>query len=142
VALHIGGKPSTPEEVWSRLLRYAGHWALLGFGYWAVVEKSSGRFVGEAGLADFKRAIEPSLGGAPEAGWALMPWAHGRGYATEALRAVLAWGEERFGSPRAVCIISPENLPSLRVAQKCGFERTSTTTYKGTPTVLFERPGR
>ena len=32
VTRHIGGRPSTKEEVWSRLVRYVGHWALLGFG--------------------------------------------------------------------------------------------------------------
>ena len=57
----LGGQPFAAEDVWSKLLRYAGHWALLGFGYWAIEEKSSGRFVGEAGFADFKRAIEPSF---------------------------------------------------------------------------------
>ena len=55
VTRYIGGRPFGVEEVWTRLLRYAGHWALLGYGYWAVIEKSSGRFVGEAGLADFHR---------------------------------------------------------------------------------------
>ena len=48
VTRFIGGKPSTTEEVWPRLLRYAGHWSLLGFGYWAITEKATGRFVGEA----------------------------------------------------------------------------------------------
>jgi RimJ/RimL family protein N-acetyltransferase len=33
VTRFIGGIPSTPEDAWSRLLRYAGHWLLLGFGY-------------------------------------------------------------------------------------------------------------
>jgi RimJ/RimL family protein N-acetyltransferase len=33
VARFIGGKPATQEESWARLLRYAGHWRLLGFGY-------------------------------------------------------------------------------------------------------------
>jgi len=31
-------KPSTPEEVWSRLLRYFGLWSLLGYGFWVVEE--------------------------------------------------------------------------------------------------------
>ena len=67
----IGGKPFTREEVWARLLRYAGHWAMLGYGYWVVREKQSGRFLGEVGLADYHREIEPSLAGTPEIGWAL-----------------------------------------------------------------------
>jgi RimJ/RimL family protein N-acetyltransferase len=139
VTRYIGGKAATREEVWSKMLRYAGLWALLGFGYWVVVEKSSGRFVGEVGLADFKRDIEPSLEGIPEAGWALLPGSHGKGYATEAVRAMLAWGDARLGSPASACIISPENTSSLRVADKCGYMRSRVTTYKGEPTVLYER---
>ena len=51
VTRHIGGRPFTEEEVWTRLLRYVGHWSLLGFGYWVIREKATHRFVGEAGFA-------------------------------------------------------------------------------------------
>jgi RimJ/RimL family protein N-acetyltransferase len=74
---HIGGRPLSEEEVWARVLRYAGLWALLGFGYWVVRERATGRFVGEVGLGDFRRTLAPPLDGAPEAGWALAPWAQG-----------------------------------------------------------------
>src|SRR4051812_6375028 len=71
VTQHIGGRPATPEEVWARVLRYAGLWAVLGFGYWIVEERATRRFVGEVGLSDFRRDITPSFGGAAEVGWAL-----------------------------------------------------------------------
>lgn len=137
VTRYIGGRPSTAEEVWARLLRYIGHWALLGFGYWVVREKSTGRFVGEVGFADFKREIEPSFDGAPEAGWVLSPWAHGKGFATEAVRAAIAWGAERFEARRSVCIIDPDNHPSIRVAEKCGYTERARTTYKGDAVIVF-----
>ncbi len=57
VTRHIGGKPFSVEEVWARLLRYAGHWSLMGFGYWVIEEKSSGRFVGEVGFSAGARRI-------------------------------------------------------------------------------------
>ena len=136
VTRYISGRPSTEEEVWARLLRYVGHWAVLGFGYWVVREKGTGRFVGEVGLADFRRQIEPPFNGAPEAGWVLAPWAQGRGLATEAVRAVLAWGGVHLGG-RTVCMIDPANLASIRVAQKCGYKEFARTTYKGEPTILF-----
>src|SRR4051794_25666729 len=107
VTRFIGGRPFTQEEIWTRLLRYVGHWALLGFGYWVVTETASGRFVGEVGFADYKRELEPSLDGAPESGWVLAPWAFGRGFATEAVGAVVAWGDAHFGSRRTVCLIGP-----------------------------------
>ncbi|MBZ4422470.1 GNAT family N-acetyltransferase [Myxococcus sp. RHSTA-1-4] len=141
VTRHITGKPSTEEETWARLLRYVGHWALLGFGYWVVRERATGRFVGEVGFADFKRDLTPSIAGVPEAGWALAPWAHGKGYATEAVRAAHTWCEARFGAIRTVCIIAPENTASLRVAARCDFKEVTRTTYKGEPSILFERRG-
>jgi RimJ/RimL family protein N-acetyltransferase len=139
VTRHIGGRPSTREDAWSRLLRYAGHWTLLGFGYWVVREKSSGRFVGEVGFADFQRDISPPFDGAPEAGWVLAPHAHGRGLATEAVQGCAAWLEQRFAPVRTVCIINPDNRASIRVAEKCGYAEFHRTTYKGGPAILFER---
>jgi len=139
VTRHIGGRPSSREDVWARLLRYAGHWALLGFGYWVVREKATGRFVGEVGFADFERDISPPFDGAPEAGWVLSPWAHGKGFATEAVRGALAWGAVRFRGARTVCIINPENLASIRVAEKCGYVEFHRTTYHDAPAILFER---
>ncbi len=139
VVRYIGGRPFTAEEVWARLLRAAGHWPVMGFGYWVIRERSSGRFVGEAGLADFRRDITPSFDGAPEAGWALAPWAHGRGLATEAMTAVMDWSDRVLAPDRTVCMISPAHAASIRVATKCGFREQLRTAYRGEPTIIFER---
>jgi RimJ/RimL family protein N-acetyltransferase len=142
VTLHIGGKPSTHEESWWRLLRNIGHWAVMGFGYWVVREKATGRFVGEVGLADLQRTIEPSFAGAPEMGWVLAPSAHGKGYATEAVQAALGWARTRFGAEqRLVCLIDPGNTASLRVAEKAGFVEHARTLYHGEPVIQLERRG-
>jgi hypothetical protein len=76
VAQYTSGKPLTEEESWTKFLRYAGHWQLLGFGYWAVEEKATGDFIGEIGFADYKRDLQPSLNGMPEIGWVLASPAH------------------------------------------------------------------
>src|SRR5688500_3429452 len=73
------GQPSTAQRTWLRLLTYLGHWDLMGYGYWAVEEKATGRFIGEVGFADFKRGLDPSIEGVPELGWVLAPHAHGKG---------------------------------------------------------------
>ncbi len=142
VTRYIGGRPSTREETWSRVLRYIGHWEALGFGYWVLRERDTGRFVGEAGFADYRRDLQPSIDGVPEIGWALAPWAHGRGLGTEAVRAVVAWGDDVFGDGRTVALIDPENVASIRVAAKCGYHEIARTTYKGQPSLLYERAGR
>jgi len=133
------GSPSPRQRTWTRLLAYRGHWALLGFGYWAVEEKATGRFVGELGFAEFKREIQPSIEGTPELGWALISQAQGKGYATEALRAAVAWGDSHFGPVRTVCLIHPDNHPSLRVADKLGYKELLRTSIDGMPEVMFLR---
>ena len=139
VTRFIGGVPLSEEESWAKFMRIAGHWALLGFGFWAIVEKATAKRIGEAGILDVKRDIVPSFQGVPEIGWGLLPAVHGKGYATEAVRAILEWGEQKFGKVRMVCIIDPENAPSLRVAGRCGFREFARTTYKGDPTIILER---
>jgi RimJ/RimL family protein N-acetyltransferase len=139
VVRYIGGKPFTIEEVWARVLRYTGHWQWMGFGFWALEEKATGTFAGDLGFAEFKRDIEPSIQGIPEVGWVLAPHAQGKGYATEAVRAIVAWGNQHFDRARTVCLIHPENQPSLRVAEKCGYKEFHRTTYKGQPTLILAR---
>ena len=139
VVRYIGGKPFTREEVWARLLRYAGHWQWLGFGFWALEEKETGEFAGELGFAEFMRDLDPPTVGIPEVGWVLAPHAHGKGYATEAVRAVVAWGDARFNGGRTICLIDPENAASIRVAEKCGYAQAQQVIYKNHATCLFER---
>ncbi len=138
VTRFIGGKPSTREEAWARFQRYPGHWALLGYGFWLIEDKASGRFVGEGGFGEFKRELDPPFE-APEQGWALAPSAHGQGYASEAVAAMLAWGESHFRRRDFVCMIAPDNAPSLRVAEKAGYSEYTRTTYKSAPTILLRR---
>jgi RimJ/RimL family protein N-acetyltransferase len=139
VTRFIGGKPSTEQQTWSRILSYAGHWALLGFGYWVIQESETQRFVGEIGFADFRRDIAPSMQCVPELGFALTPEFHGKGYATEAVRAALVWLEKNLDAPRTVCLIDPENAASIRVAEKCGYTVFERATFNGGPALFLER---
>jgi RimJ/RimL family protein N-acetyltransferase len=140
VVRHIGGKPSTGEEAWRRLLGYAGLWSLLGFGYWAIEEQASGRYVGDIGFAEFERDIDPPLRGMLECGWVLARAAQGQGYASEALAAIETWRREHLPQWPTVCIIAPDNAPSVRVAEKAGFRRWRETMYHGQPTLVFGGP--
>jgi RimJ/RimL family protein N-acetyltransferase len=136
---YLSHEPMPPEECWKMLLRSAGHWALMGFGFWAVEEKASGQFIGTIGFINLQRDLEPSLGDAPEAGWVLTPATHGKGYASEAMAAAMKWGRQHFGPVRTVCIIHPDNQASLGVAAKFGYREYARSTYKGDPIVLLER---
>jgi RimJ/RimL family protein N-acetyltransferase len=139
VTRHIGGRAFSREETWGKIVRYAGLWSLLGYGYWAIEEKQTGRFVGELGFADFKRDIDPRFGEFPEIGWALLPAVHGRGYATEAVRAAVSWADAHIARPQTSCLITPDNVASIRVARKNDYREFGPLPYKGTPILLFRR---
>jgi RimJ/RimL family protein N-acetyltransferase len=139
VTKFIGGIPSTDQQSWMRLINYLGHWQLMGFGYWAIEEKSSGKYIGDIGLADFKREITPSIRDTPEAGWALSAEAHGKGYASEALKAVLEWGDRSLKSQKTVCIITPENVKSIELAKKFGYVEMQSTLFNEKAVVLYSR---
>jgi len=138
VVRFISGKPSTREESWARLHRNIGLWTAHGYGPLIVREKATGRLVGELGLANFGREIDPPVGPL-EAGWVLATWAHGKGFATEAVTACLDWARDRFAGQRATCIIDPDNAASIRVAERCGFRPCGHADYKGSSVAMFER---
>ena len=140
VTRYVGGEPLSGEEVWARLQRYAGHWSLFGFGFWLVAEKTSGQFLGEVGFADARRQIAPSFEGIPEIGWAFARWAWGRGYAEEAVRTALAWGERHFPPGQETgCLINPDHQASIRLAEKCGYRLFCRTFYKDQPALIYRR---
>jgi len=139
VMRYIGGKAKTEEEAWTGFLRIIGHWQVMGYGYWMVEEKATGAALGEVGFVDFKRDITPSIKDEPEIGWVFAPAAHGKGYATEAAREAVRWGDEFFNGARMSCIIDPPHTASIRVAEKCGFKETARTTYEGGEIIVLHR---
>jgi RimJ/RimL family protein N-acetyltransferase len=139
VVKYIGARPSSRQESWMRLLRYRGLWPLLNYGYWAVREKSGGRFIGDLGFADFHRETDPSIAGIPEAGWVFATSAQRQGFATEALLAALAWLDRQNIHRRSVCLIAPANTGSIRVAEKGGFVVVQTIISSGEDTLLLAR---
>lgn len=140
VTRFIGGKPSAREDSWRRFVSFRGSWALLGHGYWLVEEKDTGTYVGDAGFGTFKRDVGAHDFDAPEQGWALSPAMHGKGYATEACQAQLEWAEKHFKRTDFVCLIAPQNEPSVRVAERLGYREFARTAYKGEPSILLRRP--
>src|SRR5690606_29574626 len=108
VTRHLGG-PASPEAVWARMLRYSGHWAQLGFGYWLIECRESGGYLGEAGLACHRRLLSPAMpADRPEAGWVLTGAAEGRGLAAEAMAAVLAWGDRWLAQDQRFALIDAD----------------------------------
>ena len=139
VVRHLAGTPYSREESWRRLLCAPGLWTVLGYGYWAVERRDDGAWLGQVGFADFKRDMDPSIEGLPEMGWIFARDAHGQGYAAEAVAAALDWADRSIGAPEIVAIIKPENAPSIRLAEKAGFDEREDALYRGETILLFRR---
>jgi RimJ/RimL family protein N-acetyltransferase len=112
---YLGGvrARSGSEELFERL---DAHWAEHDFGPLAVADRETGELIGRGGLA-FHRSWPAD----PEAGWWIAPPWQGRGLATEAGAAAIAWGFGALGFDRLVSIALEANLPSRAVMAKLGF---------------------
>lgn len=112
-ARHMGGA-STRGVAWRRFVQIPGAWSLQGFGMFAVEEKSSGRWVGQAG------PWQPDGWPGAEIGYAFHPDAQGQGYATEACSAAIDWAFDALGWSEVIHSIGIDNRASQRVAEKLG----------------------
>lgn len=139
VVRFIGGQPFSREQAWIRFLRQFGMWQVMGFGFFALRDRTTGAFLGEAGFHELRRDITPSLEGTLEVGWALVGAAQGRGLAEEAVRATLGWADKAMPALQQTCIIDELNAASIRVAEKVGFRNLTRTGYHGTPVVVLRR---
>jgi RimJ/RimL family protein N-acetyltransferase len=105
-----------------------------GFGFWAVIEKSSGQIIGMSGLV--KRDILPD----PDLGYAFLPEFFGQGLAFEATRACVTAAKRDFALPRLLAIVNPGNQPSRRVLDKLGFDFIGMrSVYAGEPDLCLYR---
>lgn len=109
------------------------------YGYWVIEDRESGEFVGEVGFADFKRDISQEMKGNPELGFALVSPLHGKGYATEAVRAALSWADANVPHRTTVCLVNAQNAASLRVVEKCGYLVFDKGTYNEHPVLFLSR---
>ena len=101
------------------------HWAMRGFGKFAVEEKASGRLVGRVGPTIHEDAPDVELG------WTIAQAAWGRGYATEAAYACAVWMFETLGLDEVISFIDPANTPSVRVAAKLGQTYSRDIVFEG-----------
>jgi RimJ/RimL family protein N-acetyltransferase len=119
------------EEVREWLGRAEAEWAERGHGRLAVLDRANGAFLGRSGLRHWPEFDEV------EVSWALVPEARGRGLATEAGSASLAWGFELFDDPYLTAMIDPANAASIAVAERLGMERLREDVLHGDPVLVY-----
>lgn len=116
-------------ESWLAMVQWRGQWELRGSGHFALEERATGGFVGRAGLHRPERDDWPGL----EVGWTLHPDHWGRGLATEAGAAVVAYAFEVLGEDELVSVILPDNHRSQAVAGRLGFTLSEVRTISNYP---------
>jgi RimJ/RimL family protein N-acetyltransferase len=84
----------------------------------AMVLRGTGRIVGQAGFHD-----PPAEDGTVEIGYAVVPRHRRRGYALEAVQALLAWARATGRATRCRACVTPENEASRALLETLGFER-------------------
>lgn len=104
------------EELVSRWVR---HWDERGFGYWCVREGGSATVVGYCGVKSMVARGQPVL----NLIYRFTPQVWGRGYASEAARAVVSWAVAAQPEATILARVRPDNHASRRVAVKAGLRR-------------------
>jgi ribosomal-protein-alanine N-acetyltransferase len=133
VMRYVGhGAHRTTAETVRALRGYAEALRTRGYGFVAVVERSSGALIGDAGL-------HPLAGRGPdvELGYTFARAAWGRGYATETAAALVAHAFEALGMPRVMAQVEPENERSRHVLEKLGMTQRGVRLTYGRPHLVY-----
>jgi [ribosomal protein S5]-alanine N-acetyltransferase len=133
VMRYVGhGAHRTVAETARALRGYADALAARGYGFVAVIERSTGTLIGDGGL-------HPLAGRGPdvELGYTLARAAWGHGYATELGRALVAHAFGPLGLVRVMAQVEPENLASRHVLEKLGMTQRGVRLAYGRPHLLY-----
>ncbi|MFD1356985.1 GNAT family N-acetyltransferase [Fictibacillus halophilus] len=94
--------------------------SLLGWGVWFVIEKETGKIIGDIGFKG--KPVDQTV----EIGYGIIPSAQGKGYATEAVKGIIDWALSTKLVRKVVAECLEDNIASIKVLEKLGFERTGT----------------
>lgn len=138
----IRPEPFSAGETWARVLRYAGHWAFAGIGYWTIRSRETNIFFGELGFAYTRRILSDGYSGLPEFGCTLMARAHGKGIAFEATQAALHWMDTIAYNQQTVAITDRSNLSAMKLAERVGYRSVGEISFNSLPFAVLARQGR
>jgi RimJ/RimL family protein N-acetyltransferase len=125
----VHSKKQIKQFIEQRLISYMEY----GFGLYAVVHKQNQELIGYCGF--FIQSIEQQK--EVEVGYRLAKKYWGQGLATEAAKAVVEYGQQRFNFQRFVCLIETENSRSIRVANKLGMTLEKKIIYHGLDVAMY-----
>ena len=116
------GGPKELHEIEAKHAKSMALYAREGFSFLFMIEKASGEVVGHCGMKRVDNPLAENIGD-HEVGWLVREDRWRRGYAEEAMRAVLDWAFDRIGAPHVVALTSAANTGSWKLMEKLGMER-------------------
>jgi len=126
------GDGYTREEAERSLDDILEHWDKHGFGIWAIIDKEKRVILGRCGLNLIAETSEV------EVDFVLARNYWGRGYATEAAKAALAYGFDSLQLDRIIALTKPENIASRRVIEKIGMRYVKNAEYWGITCAYYD----
>lgn len=102
----------------------------IGYAMWAVEARSTGEFLGQCGLRP-AATLDPDAGSEIDLAYHFVPGSWGKGYATEAVIAVLGHAFESIALDGVMAVAMPENVGSWRVMEKAGMRYEGPASYYG-----------
>jgi len=129
--LSADGSLLTRADAWRQISMFLGHWALRGYGTWAVEERATGAFVGRVGLHN------PEGWPDRELGWTIARPFWGQGYASEAARAAIGHAFGSLDWTHLVSLVHPENQRSARLAERLGYHEHGSAEIRGLSLTMY-----
>lgn len=121
VMARLGGVKEL-HEIEAKHAKARASYAQEGFSFLMMIEKTTGELVGHCGIKRVDNPLAKNPGD-HEVGWLVREDRWRRGYAEEAMRAVLDWAFGRLGVPHVVALTSQRNEPSWTLMRKLGMRR-------------------
>ena len=120
------------NDTWRAMAGILGHWRLLGYGMFAMEIRETGELIGRTGFLD-----PPGWPGF-ELGWVLGRPYWGKGYAVEAAARCRDYAFDVMGRDRLISLIRPDNVRSIKVAQKIGETLAGEVELLGSKALIYE----
>lgn len=132
VMRYIGnGQTLSRSDSWRNMAMVVGHWQLRGYGMWAIEEIQTGEMIGRVGC------WHPEGWPGFEVGWSLRRAYWGLGFATEAATAAVNYVFTQLQRSHVISLIYPQNIASVRVAEKLGEKLQGTTEFFGNEVLIY-----
>jgi [ribosomal protein S5]-alanine N-acetyltransferase len=110
------GQIFNQEQTKQRLLNFISEWKENGFGFWVIIEKISGEYVGYSGFRHYEKSEDIELG------YILDDCFWGKGYASEIVQNCVSLGFSQYNFQKIMATVVPENIGSIKVLKRAGLD--------------------